>query len=55
MARVKLEELRKVYDSATVAVHGASFEVADGEFVVLLLLVLSRYLTSGLTLGAVRG
>ena len=35
MARVKLEGLRKVYDSDVVAVHGASFEVNDGEFVVL--------------------
>ncbi len=35
MARVKLEQLRKVYNNEVVAVHGASFEVQDGEFVVL--------------------
>jgi multiple sugar transport system ATP-binding protein len=35
MARVKLEGLRKVYDNEVVAVHDASFEVSDGEFVVL--------------------
>ena len=35
MARVKLERVRKVYPGNTVAVHAASFEVADGEFVVL--------------------
>lgn len=35
MARVKLENLRKVYDNGFVAVHDASFEVRDGEFVVL--------------------
>ncbi len=35
MARVKLEHLRKVYGTDTVAVHDANFEIADGEFVVL--------------------
>ncbi len=35
MARVKLEGLKKVYDNDVVAVHNASFEVNDGEFVVL--------------------
>jgi len=35
MARVKLEGLRKVYENGFVAVHDASFEIADGEFVVL--------------------
>ncbi len=35
MARVLLEDVRKVYDNGFVAVHGASFEVEDGEFVVL--------------------
>jgi multiple sugar transport system ATP-binding protein len=35
MARVKVEGIRKVYDNGFVAVHGADFEVADGEFVVL--------------------
>ncbi len=35
MARVRLEGIRKVYDNGFVAVHGASFEIADGEFVVL--------------------
>jgi multiple sugar transport system ATP-binding protein len=35
MARVKLEGLRKVYDNEVVAVHNSSFEVSDGEFVVL--------------------
>jgi len=34
MARVRMEHLRKTYDDV-VAVHGASFEVQDGEFVVL--------------------
>ena len=35
MARVALDSVRKVYDNGHVAVHGASLEVADGEFVVL--------------------
>ena len=35
MAQVRLENLRKVYAPGVVAVHGASFEVKDGEFVVL--------------------
>ncbi|TWG92728.1 multiple sugar transport system ATP-binding protein [Luteimonas sp. J16] len=35
MARVELDNLRKVYDNGHVAVAGASFEVADGERVVL--------------------
>jgi multiple sugar transport system ATP-binding protein len=35
MARVLLDNVRKVYDNGFVAVHGASFEVDDGEFVVL--------------------
>ncbi|HYM85940.1 MAG TPA: sn-glycerol-3-phosphate ABC transporter ATP-binding protein UgpC [Pseudoxanthomonas sp.] len=35
MASVKLDRIRKVYDNGQVAVHGASFEVADGELMVL--------------------
>ncbi|NBB85652.1 MAG: sn-glycerol-3-phosphate ABC transporter ATP-binding protein UgpC [Bacteroidetes bacterium] len=35
MARVKLEQVRKVYENGYVAVHGADFEVRDGEFLVL--------------------
>ena len=35
MARVELDNLRKVYDNGHVAVEGASFEVGDGERVVL--------------------
>ncbi len=35
MASVKLDGVRKVYDNGFVAVHGANFEVKDGEFVVL--------------------
>jgi multiple sugar transport system ATP-binding protein len=35
MAHVILDDLRKVYDNGFVAVHGADFEVQDGEFVVL--------------------
>ncbi|MGA7303217.1 MAG: sn-glycerol-3-phosphate ABC transporter ATP-binding protein UgpC [Rhodothermales bacterium] len=35
MARVLLENVKKVYDNGFVAVHGASFEVNNGEFVVL--------------------
>ncbi len=35
MARVKLESVRKVYDNAVVAVHDATFEIGDGELVVL--------------------
>ena len=35
MARVKLDGVRKEYGAAEVAVHDASFEVADGEFMVL--------------------
>jgi multiple sugar transport system ATP-binding protein len=35
MASVRLERVRKVYDNGFVAVHDATFEVADGEFLVL--------------------
>ncbi|MCY7312187.1 MAG: sn-glycerol-3-phosphate ABC transporter ATP-binding protein UgpC [Pseudoxanthomonas sp.] len=35
MASVRLEQVRKVYANGQVAVHGASFEVADGELLVL--------------------
>lgn len=35
MASVRLENVRKVYDQDVVAVQGASFEIEDGEFVVL--------------------
>ncbi|MBS7456145.1 ABC transporter ATP-binding protein [Coralloluteibacterium stylophorae] len=35
MAQVRLDGVRKVYDNGFVAVKGADFEVADGEFLVL--------------------
>jgi multiple sugar transport system ATP-binding protein len=35
MASVTLQEVRKVYENGFVAVHGATFDIADGEFVVL--------------------
>ncbi|MGQ0815823.1 MAG: ABC transporter ATP-binding protein [Gemmatimonadota bacterium] len=35
MASVKLEQVRKLYDNGFVAVDDATFEVADGEFLVL--------------------
>ena len=35
MAELKLEALRKVYDNGYVAVAGATFDIADGEFLVL--------------------
>ncbi|HSL70931.1 MAG TPA: sn-glycerol-3-phosphate ABC transporter ATP-binding protein UgpC [Longimicrobiales bacterium] len=35
MASVRLHHIRKVFDHGVVAVHDASFEVADGEFLVL--------------------
>ncbi len=35
MAKVTLESIRKVYENGFVAVHGASFVVHDGEFIVL--------------------
>ncbi len=35
MAGLQLEEVRKVYGNGQVAVHGASFEIADGELMVL--------------------
>ncbi|MCC4603633.1 ABC transporter ATP-binding protein [Xanthomonas campestris] len=35
MAKVQLEGVRKVYENGQVAVQGASFEVADGELMVL--------------------
>ncbi|MET0582094.1 MAG: sn-glycerol-3-phosphate ABC transporter ATP-binding protein UgpC [Pseudoxanthomonas sp.] len=35
MASVQLDNVRKVYGNGQVAVHGASFEVADGELMVL--------------------
>ncbi len=35
MARVKLDAVRKVYENGVVAVHDATFEVSDGELMVL--------------------
>ena len=35
MAKVSFDGVRKVYDNGQVAVHGASFEIADGELMVL--------------------
>jgi multiple sugar transport system ATP-binding protein len=35
MATVRLDQLRKVYPNGTVAVAGASFDIADGELLVL--------------------
>nr|WP_295377640.1 sn-glycerol-3-phosphate ABC transporter ATP-binding protein UgpC [Pseudoxanthomonas sp.] len=35
MASVRLDNVRKVYGNGQVAVHGASFEIADGELMVL--------------------
>jgi len=35
MARVQLDRVRKAYDNGFVAVHDASFDIPDGEFVVL--------------------
>ena len=35
MAGVKLDGLRKVYDNGFVAVHGATIDIQDGEFLVL--------------------
>ncbi|WP_411831899.1 ABC transporter ATP-binding protein [Pseudoxanthomonas mexicana] len=35
MANVQLDGIRKVYDNGQVAVHGASFGIADGELMVL--------------------
>ena len=35
MAKVTLQDVRKVYENGFVAVHGATFEVQAGEFVVL--------------------
>ena len=35
MAGLQLEQVRKVYDNGQVAVHGASFDIADGELMVL--------------------
>ena len=35
MARVRLDQVRKVYDNGQVAVAGATFEIADGELVAL--------------------
>jgi len=35
MAKVQLESVRKVYENGQVAVQGATFEVADGELLVL--------------------
>jgi multiple sugar transport system ATP-binding protein len=35
MAKVRLDGVRKVYENGFVAVHDATFEVANGEFVVL--------------------
>ena len=31
MAKVELEDIRKVYDNGHVAVHKASFDIDDGE------------------------
>ena len=35
MADVRFDAVRKVYDNGQVAVHGASFDIADGELMVL--------------------
>ncbi|MEO6076380.1 MAG: sn-glycerol-3-phosphate ABC transporter ATP-binding protein UgpC [Dokdonella sp.] len=35
MASVTLDSIRKVYDNGTIGVAGATFEIADGEFLVL--------------------
>jgi ABC-type sugar transport system ATPase subunit len=35
MARVQLDSVRKAYDNGFVAVHDATFDIPDGEFVVL--------------------
>jgi len=35
MADVRFDGVRKVYDNGRVAVHGASFDIADGELMVL--------------------
>lgn len=35
MARVQLDQIRKVYDNGFTAVHDATFTIEDGEFVVL--------------------
>jgi multiple sugar transport system ATP-binding protein len=35
MASVSLDDVRKTYENGFVAVHGATFEIADGELVVL--------------------
>ena len=35
MAAVTLDSVRKVYDNGTIGVAGATFEIADGEFLVL--------------------
>lgn len=35
MASVRLDNVRKVYDNGQVAVHGASFDIRDGELMVL--------------------
>ena len=35
MASVRLEQVKKVYDNSFTAVHSATVEIADGEFVVL--------------------
>jgi len=35
MAKVRFDGVRKVYDNGQAAVHGASFEIADGELMVL--------------------
>ena len=35
MARVQLDNVKKVYDNSFTAVHGASIDIDDGEFVVL--------------------
>ena len=35
MAGLQLDQVRKVYGNGQVAVHGATFEIADGELMVL--------------------
>ena len=35
MAGLQLDQVRKVYDNGQVAVHGATFDIADGELMVL--------------------
>ena len=54
MASISMKRIVKQYSDGFPAVNDVSLEVADGEFVILVLLF-QRRIVAGLTSGAVKG